>query len=111
MAACGRSVGSARGGGEVVTMGVARRLPRSAAATARATAASSRLMLLLLLLLPSLPGSVTAAAGLPAGRAVDFTSDVLPILTSRCAGCHGADKQRGGLRFDSRAAALKGGDS
>src|SRR4051812_43282514 len=97
-------------------MDEARRLRRSAAAPAGATAAPGWLLplarlLLLLLLLLSLPGSVTAAAGPPANRTVDFTRDVLPILTSRCVGCHGADKQRSGLRFDSRAAALKGADS
>src|SRR4051794_22688071 len=93
-------------------MDEARRLRRSAAAPAGATAAPGWLLPLarLLLLLLSLPGSVTAAAGPPANRTVDFTRDVLPILTSRCGGCHGPEKQRGGLRFDNGAAALRGAD-
>src|SRR5436190_12538389 len=40
---------------------------------------------------------------------VDFAKDVLPILENNCFKCHGADKQKGKLRLDSRDAALKGG--
>ncbi len=48
-----------------------------------------------------------------------FTSDELefferrvrPVLIEHCATCHGAKKQESGLRLDSRAAILKGGDS
>src|SRR5262245_15594623 len=47
----------------------------------------------------------------PAERPVDFARDIQPILQLRCQGCHGPDKQRGDLRLDSRAAALRGGDS
>lgn len=38
-----------------------------------------------------------------------FTETVKPILENNCYGCHGAEKQRGGLRVDSREALLKGG--
>lgn len=41
--------------------------------------------------------------------AVDFTREVRPILQKRCAGCHGAQQQLGGVRFDHRAAAMAGG--
>jgi hypothetical protein len=44
-------------------------------------------------------------------RRVDFARDVRPILVQHCLGCHGPSKQKGGLRFDRRAAAIKGGDS
>jgi hypothetical protein len=47
----------------------------------------------------------------PANRQIDFRSDVYPILTNSCYECHGPEKQKGGLRFDQKAAALKGGDS
>jgi hypothetical protein len=40
-----------------------------------------------------------------------FESKVRPILVERCFGCHGPEKQKAGLRLDSRAAMLKGGDS
>ncbi len=49
----------------------------------------------------------------PAGFAgtVDFKNDVQSVLESRCIECHGGKKQKASLRFDSRAAILKGGDS
>ena len=40
-----------------------------------------------------------------------FVSRVKPLLDSRCVSCHGPEKQKGGLRMDSRAALLKGGDN
>ncbi len=41
-----------------------------------------------------------------------FESKVRPLLAARCFKCHSAEapKPKGGLRLDSRAAALKGGD-
>lgn len=39
-----------------------------------------------------------------------FESKVRPILVDNCLKCHGAAKQKGGLRLDSRAAVLAGGD-
>ena len=54
----------------------------------------------------------------PAASAKDSTGDeffeakVRPILVARCFECHGdKGKPKGGLRLDSRAAVLKGGDS
>jgi mono/diheme cytochrome c family protein len=54
-----------------------------------------------------------AEAALPpaVARRVSFVADVQPILVTRCLGCHGPEKQEGGLRFDRRDAALEGGDS
>ena len=40
-----------------------------------------------------------------------FLAQVKPLLDSRCVSCHGPEKQKGGLRMDSRAALLKGGDN
>ncbi|MBS0204900.1 MAG: PSD1 domain-containing protein [Planctomycetes bacterium] len=56
--------------------------------------------------------SVGGAAELPPSvdRQVDFAKDVKPLLTKHCASCHGSRKQESGLRLDSRAAMLKGGD-
>ena len=45
-----------------------------------------------------------AAAG-----AVDFVRDVYPVLQRSCFECHGAQKQKGGLRLDRRADALADG--
>ncbi len=52
-----------------------------------------------------------AAAPLPLGQAVEFDSDVRPLLELHCVKCHGADKQKGGLRLDTLGQAEKGGDS
>jgi hypothetical protein len=40
-----------------------------------------------------------------------FEKRIRPILSGNCFECHGPDKQRGGLRLDSRASLLEGGDS
>lgn len=40
-----------------------------------------------------------------------FEKRVRPVLVERCYECHGEKKQKGGLRLDSAAAVLKGGDS
>ena len=47
----------------------------------------------------------------PADRNVDFTEQILPILSDRCLGCHGKTVQMHGLRLDQRPGALKGGES
>ena len=40
-----------------------------------------------------------------------FENGVRPLLMRHCIGCHGPDKQKGGLRLDSKADWQKGGDS
>jgi len=48
------------------------------------------------------------------GRAaddVDYLQQIRPILRERCFACHAALKQEGGLRLDTAALAIKGGDS
>jgi mono/diheme cytochrome c family protein len=49
--------------------------------------------------------------GAASGQSVDFHRDVQPIFDQNCVKCHGPEKQKGGLRFDSKAAALKPGES
>jgi mono/diheme cytochrome c family protein len=63
-------------------------------------------------------GTVLAARGVETNsdKAKSEGSDlllqqVLPMLSSRCVSCHGVDKQKGGLRLDSRPALLKGGET
>ncbi len=53
---------------------------------------------------------ITLAAPLHA-RELDFAREVRPILAKHCLACHGAEKQRGGLRLDRKSLALQGGDS
>src|SRR5438270_570248 len=40
-----------------------------------------------------------------------FEKSIRPLLVANCWDCHGPKKQKGGLRLDSRAALLTGGDS
>ncbi|WP_165250986.1 PSD1 and planctomycete cytochrome C domain-containing protein [Paludisphaera soli] len=40
-----------------------------------------------------------------------FEKEVRPLLVEKCQSCHGPDKQKGGLRVDSRATLLEGGDT
>jgi cytochrome c553 len=55
---------------------------------------------------------ISARAGAPASDAADFfETKVRPLLDAQCLRCHGPEKQKAGLRLDSREAALKGGDS
>jgi hypothetical protein len=42
---------------------------------------------------------------------ISYLRDIQPLLEERCYRCHGAEKERGGLRLDVRAFALKGGES
>jgi hypothetical protein len=46
-----------------------------------------------------------------AADAVDYTRDVKPLLARRCVECHGPDKQKSGLRLDTAAGVLRGGNS
>jgi len=40
-----------------------------------------------------------------------FENRIRPTLATHCTKCHGAEKQKGGLRIDSRSAMIEGGDS
>jgi len=67
---------------------------------------------------PKLPGFPLLAAGLavaaepaPTPAQVEFFErEVRPVLAEHCHGCHGPEKQKSGLRLDSRALVLKGGE-
>lgn len=48
---------------------------------------------------------------LPAAEPVDYLRDIKPLLAKHCGECHGAEKQRAGLRLDSAAALRAGGNS
>ncbi|HZE98466.1 MAG TPA: PSD1 and planctomycete cytochrome C domain-containing protein [Planctomycetota bacterium] len=52
---------------------------------------------------------LAAAAQEPAVE--HFEKKVRPVLHASCVPCHGPEKQKGGLRLDSRAGLQKGGDS
>src|SRR5262249_40569978 len=61
--------------------------------------------LALVLILPS-----ARAAGQAADATAFFEKEVRPLLVQKCQRCHGPKKQESGLRLDSRAALLRGGD-
>ncbi len=56
-------------------------------------------------------GLDTSALPEPLKRPIRYFGDVHPLLAEHCLSCHGAEKQKGGLRLDSREAALAGGSS
>ena len=41
---------------------------------------------------------------------VTYDKDIRPLFEASCTRCHGAEKPKGGLRLDSAAAVLKGGN-
>ncbi len=43
--------------------------------------------------------------------APDFSREIRPLLEQHCFKCHGPEKQKGGLRFDTKAGAFKAGES
>ncbi len=43
--------------------------------------------------------------------AIDFETQIRPLLTKQCAACHGAKQQKSGLRIDARSFFFKGGDA
>ena len=46
----------------------------------------------------------------PGVAAVDYVQQIKPLLQSQCVKCHGATSQKGKLKLDTAAAALKGGE-
>ncbi|MFN7935250.1 MAG: PSD1 and planctomycete cytochrome C domain-containing protein [Bryobacteraceae bacterium] len=52
-----------------------------------------------------------AAMCAPLGAAVDFGSEIRPLLERHCYSCHGPKVAMHGLRLDGRGFALKGGES
>ena len=61
----------------------------------------------------ALPVAVALLALLRGGLFADFDFEktVQPIFERACVKCHGAEKQKGDLRLDLRAAAMQGGES
>jgi hypothetical protein len=53
-------------------------------------------------------GATTLVRG---AEPVDYVQQVKPLLAETCYKCHGASQQKGGLRMDTAALALKGGDT
>jgi hypothetical protein len=48
----------------------------------------------------------------PAGKTIDFTKEIKPLLEESCLRCHGPEgRPKGRYRVDSREAIIKGGSS
>src|SRR5262245_33408476 len=43
-------------------------------------------------------------------KGVTYANDIRPLFETSCFRCHGEDRQKGGLRLDTLAAVLKGGE-
>lgn len=65
----------------------------------------------LVLALPTLAGAADDAAPVDPEKLAFFENKVRPLLVENCHSCHGPDKHKGGLRLDSHAALMTGGDS
>jgi predicted GIY-YIG superfamily endonuclease len=48
---------------------------------------------------------------LSAGEGVDYVTQIKPILSARCYACHSALRKKSGLRLDTAAALIEGGDA
>ncbi|MEQ8788127.1 MAG: PSD1 and planctomycete cytochrome C domain-containing protein [Pirellulaceae bacterium] len=57
------------------------------------------------------PAGAADSAAPTAEQSEFFEKQVRPILAAKCQACHGERKQESGLRLDSRAALLAGGDT
>jgi mono/diheme cytochrome c family protein len=54
--------------------------------------------------------AILLPAPLRAAEPVDYVRDVQPIFAKHCTACHGAEKQKSGLRLDTATNIRKGGD-
>ena len=70
-----------------------------------------RLFLTLVLLLVSLDQVESLSFATEPAEPVDFVQQIRPILKARCVACHGPLKQSAGLRLDTAAGLIRGGDS
>ena len=64
-----------------------------------------------ILFLCSTLGIRGAATTIPPEQIQFFEQHIRPFLANDCYECHGAKRQKGGLRVDFRDGLLKGGDS
>ena len=59
----------------------------------------------------AIPRAAAADPKLDPAQVEFFEKQVRPLFVEKCQECHGPDKQKGGLRLDSRDGVLTGGDS
>ncbi|MDB5338730.1 MAG: cytochrome [Planctomycetaceae bacterium] len=49
--------------------------------------------------------------GEESAKAVDYLTEIKPLLAQRCSSCHGAETQKSGFRVDSATSLIQGGDT
>jgi Protein of unknown function (DUF1549)/Protein of unknown function (DUF1553)/Planctomycete cytochrome C len=64
-----------------------------------------------MLIVGILPGPLPADEELGRRAAIDYSREIKPVLSKHCYACHGALKQKAGLRLDTAAFIKEGGDS
>ncbi|MEM1226475.1 MAG: c-type cytochrome domain-containing protein [Planctomycetota bacterium] len=101
-----------RGGGRVSPEQLST-LKNWVAQGARYDGDSPEAMLTSLTVAPAANNTPRMSAAKPTGNeTVDFATDIAPILVDNCSGCHIEAMQiQGGLRMDTMATLLRGGDS
>ena len=57
------------------------------------------------------PSELQVAEGAGPAAPVDYVKQVKPLLATKCYSCHGALKQEGGLRLETKTLMLAGGES
>src|SRR5687768_3993081 len=67
-------------------------------------------VVLLRMFLVAVCGAALSVRAQDAGK-VDFVKDIKPIFDQHCVSCHGPEKQKGRLRFDSKQSVMAGGQS
>ena len=70
---------------------------------------TARIVRVTLLTLVVLLGA-RAVPGREPARSVDYLAQIKPLLAAKCYACHGALQQRSGLRLETRALMLRGGE-
>src|SRR5688500_7833179 len=85
-----------------------RRMKRTTRREFRGAACAVVLRLLTLLLATF---TLRAADSIASADLEFFEKEIRPLLIQRCYECHADEKQKGGLRLDSRPATLRGGAS
>ena len=65
----------------------------------------------LLLIVSATAVCAIAADVVSAKDQIDYSQQIKPIFAKRCYACHGALKQEAGLRLDTAALAIRGGEA
>ena len=91
--------------------------PKGAGSELQESRGAPPLLLLVLLAALALAGAApvpargAAASAPPPAQPPSYAHDIAPLFARWCVSCHGADEMQGGLRLDTLAAIMRGGDA